>query len=206
MKNEGMKDAGYYRGLRYGIALRKDEENDWIARVEELPGCVAHGESVAEALEHLEEIKTAWIDDAIESGETVPEPRPQEDLPSGKWLQRVPRSLHKGLAEIAAKEGVSLNQLVTTVLAEAVGRYQTGRGVVVVDDVSELGGWSTPRADWSHYQGARDMGVWQINPQKPVEFIFDALASKMCAIPDQLDEPQFRVIERVSKKELSYKS
>src|SRR5260370_14216805 len=159
MKNEVMKDAEYYRSLRYGIALRKDDEGDWIARVEELPGCVAHGDSVAEALEHLEEIKTAWIDDAIESGETVPEPKAEDDLPSGKWLQRVPRSLHKGLAEIAEKEGVSLNQLVTTVLAEAVGRYRTGGSIVVIDDVLELKGWSMPQANWSQYQKGQDFGL-----------------------------------------------
>lgn len=211
MKNEGVKNAEYYRGLRYGITLRKDDEGDWIARVEELPGCIAHGENIPQALEHLDEIKAAWIDDAIESGDIIPEPKPEEDLPSGKWLQRVPRSLHKGLAEVAEKEGVSLNQLVTTVLAEAVGRYRTGRSVVVVDAVRELKGWNTPKchwsqSNWSEYQRAQDIGLWQINPQKPVGFILDVLASQVCAIPNQLNEPQFKVTERVSKKDFSYKS
>ena len=48
----------------------------------------------------------------------------EEVLPSGKWVQRVPRSLHKKLVSTAKREGVSLNQLVTSVLAAAVGKRQ----------------------------------------------------------------------------------
>jgi antitoxin HicB len=203
MKNEVAKDAEYYLRLPYGIALRKDDEGDWIARVEELPGCVAHGETETQALQHLEEIKTAWIEEAIESGETIPEPRADEDLPSGKWLQRVPRSLHKGLTDVAKREGVSLNQLVTTFLAEAVGRYRIGRSVVVADHMLELSGWSMPQANWSLYQEGQGIGMWKIDPQTPVNFVIDALDSKMCALPNEF---QVKVTERVNKKEFAYKS
>src|ERR1700722_12921194 len=88
------RNIDYYRSLPYGVKLRRDEEGDWVARVEELPGCTAHGGTQSEALEHLEEMKTAWIEDAIQAGDSIPEPKPDEKLPSGKWLQRVPRSLH----------------------------------------------------------------------------------------------------------------
>ena len=44
-----------------------------------------------------------------------------EDLPSGRWLQRVPRTLHRDLIRLAERERVSLNQLVTALLSEAVG-------------------------------------------------------------------------------------
>src|ERR1019366_10565984 len=122
MKSEVKRDLGYYRDLLYGILLRKDEDGDWVARVEELPGCTAHGGTEAEALENLEEVKSAWLEDALAAGAAIPEPVATEKLPSGKWLQRVPRSLHKKLTETAEREGVSLNQLVTSILAEAVGR------------------------------------------------------------------------------------
>ena len=121
MTNEAMRDLEYYRKLSYGIALRKDEDGDWVARVEELPGCIAHGETPAQALENLEEVKVAWIEDAIEVGDAIPGPKVDEKLPSGKWLQRVPRTLHKKIADLAQREGVSLNQYVVSVLAEAVG-------------------------------------------------------------------------------------
>jgi len=48
-----VKNLDYYRNLSYGIALRKDEEGDWVARIEELPGCTAHGGTQAEALNTL---------------------------------------------------------------------------------------------------------------------------------------------------------
>jgi len=63
----------------------------------------------------------AWIGDCLESGDEVPEPIEEIELPSGKWLQRVPRSLHLKLIYLAKREGVSLNQLVTSGLAEMVG-------------------------------------------------------------------------------------
>ncbi len=123
MKNEVTKKQEYYRALPYGIILRKDEEGDWIARIEELPGCTAHGATQADALKGLNEVMEVWIEDAVMSGAEIPEPRIAQGLPSGKWLQRVPRSLHKKLVEEAAREGVSLNQLVTSMLAEAVGLH-----------------------------------------------------------------------------------
>jgi antitoxin HicB len=69
----------------------------------------------------------AWLEDALASGAAIPEPRIAEKLPSGKWLQRVPRSLHKKLVEMADREEISLNQLVTSILSEAVGR-RSGAG------------------------------------------------------------------------------
>ena len=122
MKNEITKKRDYFRTLPYGIILRKDDEGDWVARVAELPGCTAHGSTQAEALKNLDEVMELWLEDALISGAVIPEPRTAERLPSGKWLQRVPRSLHKKLAELAEREDVSLNQLVTSLLSEAVGR------------------------------------------------------------------------------------
>jgi len=112
----------HLRTLPYGILLRKDQDGDWVARVAELPGCTAHGTTQAEALKNLDEVMEVWLEDALISGAAIPEPRGEERLPSGKWLQRVPRSLHKKLIELAEHEQASLNQMVTSILAEAVGR------------------------------------------------------------------------------------
>src|SRR5208282_5040094 len=122
MKSEITKKRDYFRTLPYAIILRKDEEGDWVARIAELPGCTAHGSTQAEALSNLDEVMELWLEDALISGTAIPEPRTAERLPSGKWLQRVPRSLHKKLVELAEREDVSLNQLVTSMLSEAIGR------------------------------------------------------------------------------------
>jgi antitoxin HicB len=165
MKNEAARDREYYVGLPYTVILRKDTEGDWIASIDEFEGCIAHGSTQLEALENVEEIKGAWIDDALEAGDQIPEPPSHEELPSGKWLQRVPRSLHKKVSALAKAEDVSLNQLVTSILAEAVGRKTQ---VVVRDEETSFyrssvhrramhSLWSfheAPRADWKITQPA----------------------------------------------------
>jgi antitoxin HicB len=120
-KIEAAKDIGHYMALPYTIILRPDEDGDLVAQIKELPGCLAHGQDANEALETLKEFQHAWIERRIESGQSVPEPEDEEDLPSGKWVQRVPRSLHQKLSQRAKCEGVSLNQLATSMLSEAIG-------------------------------------------------------------------------------------
>jgi predicted RNase H-like HicB family nuclease len=106
----------------YTKTLRADDEGDVVARVLELPGCIAHGATEAEALENLEEVQRAWLELRLEHGLEIPLPEEETALPSGRWVQRVPRSLHKKLVELAGREKVSLNQLVTSILAESVGQ------------------------------------------------------------------------------------
>jgi antitoxin HicB len=121
-----MKDLNYYLKLPYTISFHPDEDGAIVARVDELPGCEADGPTVPEALENLDELKKAWIEEAIGSGQHVPEPTGEAALPSGKWVQRVPRSLHQKLSRLAKREGVSLNSLVTSMLSEAVGDRTAG--------------------------------------------------------------------------------
>jgi antitoxin HicB len=108
--------------LNHTIMMRHDEGGDIVASIAELEGCVAHGQDAAEALSELASMKRLWIESCLADGKTVPLPAEEDDaLPSGKWLQRVPRTLHRKLTELAQREGVSLNQYVVSVLAESVG-------------------------------------------------------------------------------------
>lgn len=66
------------------------------------------GATSEEALEMIRDAMRAWIEVALEDGESVPEPRSLDDF-SGKFVVRVPRSLHQDLVEAAQHEGVSLN-------------------------------------------------------------------------------------------------
>jgi antitoxin HicB len=118
-KDKKLRD---YMRLPYTVMLRRDEEGDFIARIKEFEGCVADGQDEMEALGNLEQVKSLWIETALKAGQAVPMPDEDEELPSGKFLTRVPRSLHKNLVDIAQREGVSLNQLVTVALAEVAGR------------------------------------------------------------------------------------
>jgi len=120
MKTEITRDISYYENLPYTITIRKDEEGDFIAKVQELPGCVAHGESEASAVECLHSVQKLWLEEALASGNAIPEPEEESTLPSGKWVQRVPRRLHRDLVRLAQRDSVSLNQLVTSMLSEAL--------------------------------------------------------------------------------------
>ena len=121
MKNEATKDLTYYRGLAYTTILRRDEDGDFVSTISEFPGCMAHGNSELEALANLWNVRDAWLEMRLAQGLSIPEPTTVEDsLPSGRWVQRVPRSLHLQLTLQAKREQVSLNQFVTAMLAGAL--------------------------------------------------------------------------------------
>lgn len=122
MKTNFEIELARYMNLPYTVVLRPDEDGDIVARVQELEGCVAHGSDQSEALANLAIVKKMWLMAALEGGKEIPRPQVDDDLPSGKWVQRVPRSLHKRLVEIAKDENVSLNSLVQTYLATSAGK------------------------------------------------------------------------------------
>jgi len=118
-----MKDLNYYLDLNYEIKLRpltEDEGGGWFAEVPLLPGCISDGESPEEALTNLNDAKKGWIETALELGRPIPEPTTEEDY-SGQLRVRMPKSLHRALAEKAREEKVSLNQLIIYQLSRGIG-------------------------------------------------------------------------------------
>jgi predicted RNase H-like HicB family nuclease len=55
------------------IIYWSNEDAAYIAEVPELPGCVAHSDTQAVALENANEAIKLWIDTAEEFGDPVPE-------------------------------------------------------------------------------------------------------------------------------------
>ena len=100
-----------------------DEDDGYIAEVPTLPGCSAWGRNEADAAREAGDAIAAWVAAANAAGKAVPVPSTVLPLASysGKFLVRLPRSLHARLARRAALEGVSLNQLLTSVLSSEVG-------------------------------------------------------------------------------------
>jgi DNA-binding CsgD family transcriptional regulator/predicted RNase H-like HicB family nuclease len=101
--------------------MHSDPNGGYIAEIEELPGCMTQAETMDEAFEAIEDARQLWIKTAYEEGQDIPLPRDMEDY-SGKFIVRIPRSLHRNLIRAAKREGVSLNQYVTTLLATGVQR------------------------------------------------------------------------------------
>jgi len=113
------RELKYYLSLPYTIQLTR-EGDAWFAEIAELPGCMTQGDSAAEAVEMIQDAMAGWIEIALADGTPVPEPRRVDEY-SGKFVLRVPRSLHRDLVRAAEREGVSLNQLALVALARAVG-------------------------------------------------------------------------------------
>lgn len=111
-----MKDAETFMNKNYRVALQYDPDGYWIAEHPELPGCKADGETAQEALSSLDISRELWIESRQATGLEIPEPQEAPQY-SGRFVLRIPKSLHRELANEAEAEGVSLNSFVSNVLA-----------------------------------------------------------------------------------------
>jgi antitoxin HicB len=105
-----------YLNLQYPVTLYPDPEGGYVAQIKDLPGCLTQGETLEEAIANINEAQELWIETAYESGDDIPLPS-TDDTYSGKLLLRMPKSLHRRLAEEADRENVSLNQYIVSVLS-----------------------------------------------------------------------------------------
>lgn len=107
-----MKNIEEYLNLPYNYIVQpvNDESGSYFyARVLELDGCQSTGDTFEEAYENLKDAMKGWIEAKLEGGFEVPLPVGYDDF-SGKFVVRIPKSLHYKLAVEAEQEGVSLNQ------------------------------------------------------------------------------------------------
>lgn len=99
--------------------LSSEEGGGWLISFPDLPGCMSDGETPEEAMANGKDALEAWIAAMREAGKEIPT---AGELPSGKFVARVPRTMHARLAERARQEGVSMNSLVSSFLAESLAR------------------------------------------------------------------------------------
>lgn len=121
MPTQATKDLAYYMGLPYSYSLIPDEnEGGFAIKVNELPGCISQGATTEDAMRRIHEAMEGWFEVAMAESIAIPEPGDAEDY-SGKFLVRVPKSVHAALARKAKAEGVSLNLFAASALSRAVG-------------------------------------------------------------------------------------
>jgi predicted RNase H-like HicB family nuclease len=107
----------------YSRVLIPDKESGtYTAVILEFPGCIAQGDTPQEAYDHLENVAKEWIESALTLKQEIPPPS-QSISYGGKVLLRLPKGLHRQLALIAEREGVSLNQFIVAALSEKVGAF-----------------------------------------------------------------------------------
>ncbi len=105
--------------------LTKEDGGGFLITFPDLPGCMSDGETEAEAVSNGRDAFEAWVAARMDTGKAIPEPFYRPDtVPevSGKFVTRLPKSIHAKLAERAKAEGISLNTLVLAFVAEGLGR------------------------------------------------------------------------------------
>ena len=120
-----MKDLQYFMGLPYRIEIQPIPSSKGGGYDASIPllgkrSVCGYGETIDEALSNLQRVKEERLGEYLEEGLDIPEPDEEDDSYSGKFLVRIPKSLHRELAHRAKEEGVSLNSLVTSILSRGM--------------------------------------------------------------------------------------
>ncbi|HTX30568.1 MAG TPA: sigma-70 family RNA polymerase sigma factor [Solirubrobacteraceae bacterium] len=118
----------------YHVTVKPGAENQgspWIASVDEMAGCEAGGATPDEAVENLRAAMESWLSAAAEEPKVMtPTKRSSKQRKasshSGRFLVRMPSTLHEELTRAAEREEVSLNRFVTAQLAASVAPAATG--------------------------------------------------------------------------------
>ena len=105
-----MKTLADYMEMSYRMEIVEDkDEGGFVVSYPDLPGCITSGETIETAVANAADAKKVWLEAALEEGIPIQEPDSLEDY-SGQFKLRLPRSLHRSLAEHSKREGVSMNQ------------------------------------------------------------------------------------------------
>ena len=105
-----MRTIEDYMAMPYSMEIVEDsDEGGFVASYPDLPGCISCGETVEAAAANAQDAKRAWLEAAMEDGIAIREPDSLDDY-SGQFKLRIPKSLHRSLAEHSQREGISMNQ------------------------------------------------------------------------------------------------
>ena len=115
-----MKTPDEYMKLPYRMEIIPDpDEGGYVISYPDLPGCLSIADTMAEALKKGEDAKKAWLEAAIEDHVEIRMPS-QLEAYSGQFKLRIPKSLHRQLAEQAKAESISMNQYCVYLLSKNI--------------------------------------------------------------------------------------
>ena len=119
-----MKTLNEYMKMPYRMEIVEDEEEGgFVVSYPDLPGCITCGETIESAVQNALDAKRIWIEAALEERIEIYEPDSLENY-SGQFKLRIPRSLHRSLAEHSQKEGISMNQYCIYLLKKMMQYFQ----------------------------------------------------------------------------------
>lgn len=97
---------------RYSFDIRwSEEDGEFVATCPSFPGLSAFGESEEEALKEAKTALSLFVDTYRSQGKRLPDPIVEQSY-SGQLRVRLPKSLHRQAAALAAADGSSLNQFI----------------------------------------------------------------------------------------------
>ena len=100
--------------------LSSEEGGGYLISFPDFAECLSDGATVDEAIENGRDALKATIAALRAKKLSVPAPN-SGGVASGKFVARVPKTVHAQLATRARAEGVSLNALVLTFIAQGLG-------------------------------------------------------------------------------------
>jgi antitoxin HicB len=101
--------------------LTAKEGGGFLISYTDFAECISDGENVQEALVNGQDALQATIEALQAKAMAVPAPN-SGGVASGKFVARVPKTIHAQLATRAKAEGVSLNTLVLAFVAQGLGQ------------------------------------------------------------------------------------
>ena len=106
-----------YMALPYRIEFTPDlEDGGYLVTIPDLPGCISQGDTIDEAAEMIRDAQRSWLMSALRYGDAIPRPSAEKAY-NGRVMLRMPPFLHESVVRDAQREGVSVNQYVTAILA-----------------------------------------------------------------------------------------
>jgi antitoxin HicB len=110
------KDLKYYMSLSYKMEIIYDkDDHSYVLYFPELRGCMTSGKTAEAALKNAADAKENWIMSALADKAAIPEPLSSRQY-SGQFKLRMPKQLHRVIAERAEEEGISMNQFLVYTL------------------------------------------------------------------------------------------
>lgn len=118
-----MSKLDEYMKKPYRMEIVEDQdEGGFVVSYPDLPGCITCGETMESAIKNAVDAKREWFKAALEDKVEIHEPDSLLKY-SGQFKLRIPRSLHRDLAEHSVREGISMNQYCVYLLSKNDALY-----------------------------------------------------------------------------------
>lgn len=114
-----------YKSMKYKIEITpipEEEGGGYEAYIPDLGRYTvcATGDTVEEAINNLNEVKSNHLERWIKENKRIPVPKQEDNRFGGKIALRIPKSLHEEIYNHAKKEGISINSYISHCLTTGI--------------------------------------------------------------------------------------